>query len=112
MLSSGVISSHAHVCCVQAQPRRAAAADGCLPMFEALARTTNARDPATYRRAVSHERAVALILERGGRMYDPEIVQGFIPIVERLHAQERTVLTPRFPALVRAGWLTQARAAV
>jgi putative two-component system response regulator len=65
-----------------------------------------------YRRALTHQRTIELILERRGRMYDPEIVEAFVPLVERLHSQERKVHTPRFPTLVRDGWLIKTRAAI
>jgi HD-GYP domain-containing protein (c-di-GMP phosphodiesterase class II) len=39
-----------------------------------------------YRRALSHGRAVAMIHERRGTMYDPEIVTAFLRIVERVGA--------------------------
>jgi putative nucleotidyltransferase with HDIG domain len=65
-----------------------------------------------YRRAFSHERAIAMLQERGGRAFDPEIVQLFLPLVARLNAEAQKTLLPRFPALVRAGWLTEGRAAV
>jgi len=64
-----------------------------------------------YRRALSHAHAVDMLQARAGVMYDPGIVEVFLPLVERLNAQAHKVLTPRFPGLVRAGWLTEARAA-
>jgi HD-GYP domain-containing protein (c-di-GMP phosphodiesterase class II) len=61
---------------------------------------------------LSHGRAIELLQEKSGRAYDPELVQLFVRLVERVHAQPEQVLTPRFPALVRAGWLAEARAAI
>jgi putative nucleotidyltransferase with HDIG domain len=37
-----------------------------------------------YRRALSHGRAVAMIHERCGTMYDPEMVKAFLRIVQRV----------------------------
>jgi putative nucleotidyltransferase with HDIG domain len=38
-----------------------------------------------YRRSLSHERATAMILERRGTMYEPEIADAFLRIVAGLH---------------------------
>ena len=65
-----------------------------------------------YRRALSHERAVDVLRDGAGRTHDPGMVQAFLPLVERLSVGKHKVLTPRFPALLRAGWLGNARAAV
>jgi putative nucleotidyltransferase with HDIG domain len=65
-----------------------------------------------YRRALSHERAIDVLQDGAGRTHDPAMVQAFLPLVERLNVEVHKVLTPRFPALVRAGWLAKARAAV
>jgi putative two-component system response regulator len=37
-----------------------------------------------YRRSVSHERATAMIRERRGTMYEPEIAEAFLRIVDQL----------------------------
>jgi putative nucleotidyltransferase with HDIG domain len=37
-----------------------------------------------YRRALSHACAVSMIDERGGTMYDPEIVESFVRTIERV----------------------------
>jgi putative nucleotidyltransferase with HDIG domain len=37
-----------------------------------------------YRRSLSHERAIAMILERRGTMYEPEIADAFLRIVDGL----------------------------
>jgi putative nucleotidyltransferase with HDIG domain len=65
-----------------------------------------------YRHAIAHGPAIDMLRARAGQAYDPELVDLFVPLIDRLRATERKVLTPRFPALVRAGWLTEARAAV
>jgi HD-GYP domain-containing protein (c-di-GMP phosphodiesterase class II) len=44
-----------------------------------------------YRRALSHGSAVAMIHERSGTMYDPEIVSAFLRIVQRVDATPRTM---------------------
>jgi len=44
-----------------------------------------------YRRALSHGSAVAMIHERSGTMYDPEIVSAFLRIVQRVDAAPRTM---------------------
>jgi putative nucleotidyltransferase with HDIG domain len=64
-----------------------------------------------YRHAIAHGAAVDMLRARAGQAYDSELVDVFLPLIDRLRAAERQVLTPRFPALVRAGWLTDARAA-
>jgi putative nucleotidyltransferase with HDIG domain len=65
-----------------------------------------------YRRALSHDRAIDLLRSGAGEVHDPDIVEAFVPLVNRLitHTQKR--LAPRFPALVRTGSPTEARAAV
>ena len=42
-----------------------------------------------YRRALSPERAVAMIVERRGTMYEPAIADAFLRIVEQLHIRPR-----------------------
>lgn len=64
-----------------------------------------------YRRAFTHDRAIAMLQDRAGRGYQPEIVQLFVTLVERLKAQPNKIVAPRFPDLVRAGWLIDARTA-
>ena len=44
-----------------------------------------------YRRALSHEYAVAMILERRGSMYDPDVVDAFERIVQALEFHSATV---------------------
>ena len=53
-----------------------------------------------YRRALSHVRATAMIQERRGTMYDPEIVDAFLRIVQRL--QDGTGEDPTGTLQVRA----------
>jgi HD-GYP domain-containing protein (c-di-GMP phosphodiesterase class II) len=65
-----------------------------------------------YRRAFPHDRALAMLQDRAGRGYQPEIVQLFVTLVARLKAQPNGIVAPRFPDLVRTGWLTDARPAV
>lgn len=48
-----------------------------------------------YRRALSHSCAVAMIRERRGTMYDPEIVKAFLRIVQHLEAPGREPDSPR-----------------
>ena len=40
-----------------------------------------------YRRALSHSRAVAMLLERRGTMHDPNLADAFLRIVERLRSE-------------------------
>jgi len=42
-----------------------------------------------YRRALSHGSAVAMIRERRGTMYDPDVVNAFLRIVQRAGVSER-----------------------
>jgi putative nucleotidyltransferase with HDIG domain len=65
-----------------------------------------------YRRALSHERAIHVLQEGAGRTHDPAMVEAFLPLVQRLQGGKHKGLAPRFPALVRTGWLAKARAAV
>ena len=48
-----------------------------------------------YRRALSHSRAVAMILERRGTMYDQEIVNAFLRIVQHVGAPGKETDSPR-----------------
>ncbi len=43
-----------------------------------------------YRRALSHACATTMIQERRGTMYDPEITDAFLRIVDRLRGSDRT----------------------
>jgi putative nucleotidyltransferase with HDIG domain len=65
-----------------------------------------------YRRAFSHERAMQVLQDGAGCTHDPALVEAFLPLVQRLRGGTHRVLTPRFAALVRTGWLARARAAV
>lgn len=94
--------SHLQVRGQEPAARRLPAAGDCLQMIEALTRTVSARDAATYEHAEC---------ARAGQAYDPELVDLFLPLIDGLRAAERQVLAPRFPPLVRGGWLTDARAA-
>ena len=50
-----------------------------------------------YRRQLSHERALAMIVERRGTMYDPKIADAFVGLVQRMRAAvapERTIRVP------------------
>jgi len=62
-----------------------------------------------YRRALSHGCAVAMIHERRGTMYDPDIADAFLRIVQRLHAEPATEGARRPQTRTTALWL-EARA--
>ena len=62
-----------------------------------------------YRRALSHGCAVAMIHERRGTMYDPDIADAFLRIVQRLHAEPATEGARRPQTRTAALWL-EARA--
>lgn len=62
-----------------------------------------------YRRALSHQSAIGIIAERRGTMYDPNLTDTFLRIVQRLHAGiERAANHAR----VRAAWMTRGETAV
>jgi putative nucleotidyltransferase with HDIG domain len=58
-----------------------------------------------YRRALSHRRAVAMIHERRGTMYDPAIVDAFLRIVQRLRSAAVNDGAGRPPTRADALWL-------
>jgi len=62
-----------------------------------------------YRRALSHGCAVAMIHERRGTMYDPDIADAFLRIVQRLHAEPAAEGARRPQTRTTALWL-EARA--
>ena len=66
----------------------------------------------SYRRALSHERALDVLQDGAGHSHDPGMVEAFLPLVERLNVGKGKVLTPRFPSLLRTGRFVHARAAV
>jgi putative nucleotidyltransferase with HDIG domain len=69
------------------------------------------RSDRPYHRAVSHGRAIKMLRERAGNAFDPAIVDAFAPLVDRLLACRESYVSPRFPTLLRAGWLPEVRAA-
>jgi putative nucleotidyltransferase with HDIG domain len=46
-----------------------------------------------YRRALSHQCAIAMIRERRGTMYDPEITDAFLRVIEKLRTTDRLSAT-------------------
>jgi putative nucleotidyltransferase with HDIG domain len=63
-----------------------------------------------YRRAVSHGSAIAMIHERRGTMYDPDLVDAFLRIVQRLRSGSERERASRRQARTHAVWQFQARA--
>ena len=63
-----------------------------------------------YRRALSHGSAIAMIHERSGSMYDPDIVDAFLRIVQRLRSGSERERIGRLQARTHARWQLQARA--
>jgi putative nucleotidyltransferase with HDIG domain len=61
-----------------------------------------------YRRAISHGCAIAMIHDGRSRMYDPEIVEAFLGIVQRLRSGPRRDVSSRPQTRVTPRWL-QAR---
>jgi putative nucleotidyltransferase with HDIG domain len=46
-----------------------------------------------YRRAMSHDRAIAMIRERRGTMYDPDMTDAFLRVIRNLRAADRSTAT-------------------
>lgn len=63
-----------------------------------------------YRRALSHAVAMTMIQERRGTMYDPEIADAFLRIVQRLQPPSAKDRTGRLLVRTDAGWSPEARA--
>ena len=63
-----------------------------------------------YRRALSHGSAIAMIHERRGTMYDPDLVEAFLRIVQRLRSGSERERACRQQARAHAFWQFEARA--
>ena len=63
-----------------------------------------------YRRALSHGSAIAMIHERSGSMYDPDLVDAFLRIVQRLRSASERERIGRPQARTHARWQLEARA--
>ena len=61
-----------------------------------------------YRRSLSHARAAAMILERRGTMYDPEIADAFLRIVQRLQSVTGSDRTGSLRVVAKAVWARRA----
>ena len=63
-----------------------------------------------YRRALSHGSAIAMIHERSGSIYDPDMVDAFLRIVQRLRSVSERERIGRPQARTHARWQLEARA--
>jgi putative nucleotidyltransferase with HDIG domain len=63
-----------------------------------------------YQRAMPHERALRMLRDRAGVMFDPTVVAAFIALMDRLQDRQEDRLAPRWE--VQVGWLSGVRVAV
>lgn len=63
-----------------------------------------------YRSALSHASAMAMIQERRGTMYDPEVTDAFLRIIQRLQPAAAKDRAGRLLVRTDAGWLPKVRA--